>query len=77
VKLCSPNELLKAAKDQMLAGADPHTDEEWARVFNFLAANIAPGVQPAALLFFRAMYDVPLTKDEICAISKFQIERKA
>jgi hypothetical protein len=71
--LISPNELMMAARDAMLKGAAPTTTEDWFKIFNFMAANIAPQVQPTALLLLSKIYDVPLSEKEIRAISEFQI----
>jgi hypothetical protein len=72
----SPNDLLKAAREMMLEGRKPVSYEDWVRVFNFLAFNIATEVQPEALLVFRHLYDVPLTDEEIREISAFHMSKK-
>jgi hypothetical protein len=70
----SPNDMMKAAKDLMLNGAEPSSRRDWQAIFNFLAGNIAPEVQPSALHLIAMIYDAPLTKEEINEISAFQIK---
>jgi len=43
MSLFSPNELLEGAKTLMLDGREPQTEEDWVKVVNFFAHNIAPG----------------------------------
>jgi hypothetical protein len=74
--LVSPNDLLMAARNAMLEGEAPSTYEDWFKIFNFLAANIAPQAQPAVLILISKIYDVPLGEKEIRAISAFQTSRQ-
>lgn len=74
--LVSPNDILLAARDAMLEGEAPSTYEDWFKIFNFLAANIAPQAQPAALILMSHIYHTPLSEKEIRAISSFQTSRQ-
>jgi hypothetical protein len=69
MELTSPDRLIRSACDAMLKGADPTTYEDWFKIFNFMAANIDPKAQPAALLLISKIYDTPLGDQEIRAIS--------
>ena len=42
MQLRSPNEMMAAAKKEMLAGKEPSTRKDWQEIFNFLAYNVAP-----------------------------------
>lgn len=74
--LVSPNAIMLAARDAMLEGAAPSTYEDWFKIFNFLAANVAATAQPAVLILISKIYDCPLGEREIRAISSFQTSRK-
>lgn len=77
MQLRSPNELMNAAKQEMLEGKEPSTRRDWQAVFNFMAHNVAPQVQPEALFVIAMIFDAPLTKSEIQKISDFQLKEKA
>lgn len=71
-KFISPNDILQAAKDVMLHGADPEGREDWIKIVNFFSANIHVSTQPEAILLLRTMFDIPLTDYEIISISSVQ-----
>jgi len=68
----SPDNLLKAAKDVMLEGRDPESDEDWQTVVNFWALNVHPDVQPSAIQLMCTLYKVPVTDGQVKEICKFQ-----
>lgn len=73
----SPNEMFKAAKDMMLQGREPKTEEDWMKLVNFFAVNIADGLELPAVLLLCKIFDVPLTEKQITYIVMKQIESKA
>ncbi len=70
--LISPNELLEAAKKEMLDDREPSTKDDWELIMNFMAFNIAHEIQPSALQVIAKIYNMPLSEDEIAKISEFQ-----
>ena len=72
----SPNEMLAAAREHMLAGREPQTERDWMLVMNFFAANIAKGLEEATCKFLAMLFQIPLTDDVINQIASFQRERK-
>jgi hypothetical protein len=69
--LRSPNELLKAAQDNMLEDREPSSFEDWVKIMNFMAHNVDKRVQPIALLLVRDIYDMPLTDQDVKDICAF------
>ena len=72
----SPNELLEAAKKAMLGGRNPTSLEDWYRIMNFFAANLADYICEQACLLFKHLYEIPLHDDEVKNIVKYQMERR-
>jgi hypothetical protein len=72
----SPNEMFDKAKEMMLGGRSPETEEDWARIVHFWCANAHRGTQPASVLLLCKIYDCPLEEDYIKEISRYQIERR-
>lgn len=68
----SPNDLLQAARKNMLEGHEPESHDDWVLVVNFMSANIDPKVQPGALYLIAKIYKMPLDESEISEICKFQ-----
>lgn len=75
-KLVSPNEMMQSAKDIMLDGREPKTDNDWALIVNFWAANTLPSLAESLSLLMAKMYDCPLPDDYIKQIAKFQAKAK-
>jgi len=71
--LVSPKMLLQEAKKQMLNNCEPNTKDDWMTVLNFMAANIAPEVQPSALKVIAMIYQMPVSPEEVETISMFQM----
>ena len=77
VTLRSPNEMMAAAKEMMLKGKEPVTNEDWARVVNFWAANAEPTMAYEATRFLCFLYDVPeAVMSQITEIVKFQLDQR-
>ena len=72
-RMVSPQDLMNAAKEHMLESREPTTNDDWTRIINFVAANIALEVRVPATLFFATLYDCPLSKDTVSAIATFQL----
>lgn len=72
----SPNEFMKAGKRLMLDGREPSSEDDWVQLVNFLAANIAEGLEASACKLFKMLYKIPLTDDDIAEIAEFQRARK-
>lgn len=75
-RLRSPNEMFKAAKDIMLNGREPATPEDWMRIVNFFACNIADGLELPATELFCKIFSVPLKPEQIKYIVGEQIKLK-
>ncbi len=75
-KWVSPNELFEEAKVIMLKGREPESEEDWARIVNFFAANISPTLAQAATSLMCKMYNVPLSEEYITKIVQFQLDHK-
>jgi hypothetical protein len=71
-RLVSPDEMLAAAKEEMLKGCEPRTWDDWARVLNFVAFNVPAEVAGGVCHLMAILYDMPLCDDEITAIVLFQ-----
>ena len=69
----SPNEMMDAAKQNMLDGDEPVTVEDWEKVFHFLAANIHSSVALSACKLMRSLYNAPLDDEVITLIVKYQV----
>ena len=73
-KLVSPNEIYAQAKIEMLNGRDPVTAEDYARIMNYLAANVAPEIALNACLLLRTIFQMPLTDEDVTDIVRFQLK---
>jgi len=75
--MVSPNDMMAAAKEQMLEGKEPESREDWVEIFRFLAVNIHRSCVKDAAELLRVIYDVPLTKAEVRKIVAFQLAVEA
>jgi hypothetical protein len=75
-RLVTPNEMMAAAKEQMLDGREPEGIDDWIKVVNFVAANIQAEVAESATLVFKTLFSIPLDDDMIKEIVAFQNERR-
>jgi hypothetical protein len=73
----SPDEMLNAAKAEMLDGREPADQIEWATVVNFLAFNMAPEIAESGCQLMRVLYDMPLCPEVVSEIVAFQLASKA
>lgn len=76
-KFVSPNEMMEAAKKEMLNGNEPTNDTEWARIVNFVAFNVPSELSVSICLLMKTLYDIPLEKSDIEAIALYQNQSKA
>lgn len=72
----SPNEMLYEARKHMLNGNNPITNEDWAKVINFWAANIERDAVKAAIATLCAIFEVPLDKAYIGRIIDYQLSKE-
>jgi hypothetical protein len=75
--MVSPNDMMAAAKEEMLEGREPESKEDWINIVRFLAVNIHRDLVHGALKLFRVMYHIPLTEREIRGIVSFQLSVEA
>jgi hypothetical protein len=75
-KMVSPNDMQKAARDQMLQGREPVSTEDWELCANFWAANISKGLETSAIPLLGMILNCPLDKDVLVTIAKYQAGRK-
>jgi len=64
--------MLAQGIEMMLDGRDPVTREDWQVLMNFFAVNMQPGIAGPACQLMAALYDIPLTDEEIDDIILFQ-----
>ena len=74
--LRSPNELLAAAKIQMLDGREPVTQKDYQMVLNFVAYNTADGLEEDLTPFFANLYEMPVDEATCREIGRYQARRK-
>jgi hypothetical protein len=74
MSIVSPDEILNAAKAQMLDGREPESKDDWALIVNFIAHNIAPEIALNGCLLMRTIYEMPLSDYDVTEIVKFQQE---
>tara|TARA_Y100000310_G_scaffold275485_2_gene292048 strand:- start:335 stop:598 length:264 start_codon:yes stop_codon:yes gene_type:complete len=85
--MISPNDMITAAKDQMIDGREPTSDDDWILIANFVldqvhdqlvdeAANIASGLELVATPLVLKLYDSPLDQSTVEEIAKFQARAK-
>ena len=72
----SPNDMLQAAKEHMLEGRDPASNEEWAKVVNFVAFNVGAGIEQSICELFRMIFDIPLDEESVREIAEYQEQLK-
>ena len=75
-RLLSLDEMMAAAREHMLSGTEPASQEDWVKVVNFMAANIASGLEVQACRLLTHIYDMPLTMDEVTLIAEYQAAQK-
>jgi hypothetical protein len=75
-RFVSPNEMMRAAKDIMLEGREPESPNDWALIVNFVATNVAAGLEESASKLFRVLYSIPLTEEQVVKIAQFQAQRR-
>jgi len=75
-RMISPNEMLKAAKDHMLEGGEAQSWEDWMKVLNFIAFNMAEGLEEMGTLLFIKLYDIPVTEEDAVNVAVFQRNQK-
>ena len=73
--LISPDQMLAAGIEEMLDGRQPTTREDWQILMNFFACNMQPGIAGPACRLMAAIYDIPITDEEIADIVLFQQSR--
>lgn len=72
----SPNEIMQAAKDQMIDGREPESEEDWCRIVNFLAVNVARELAPEATVLCMKLYNCPLEERVIRGIVRLQLRAR-
>lgn len=75
-RFVSPDQVMQAAKDQMLNGQEPKSHVDWVKVINFVAFNMDAILASSICRVMKTLYDIPLTDDEIEEIVEFQNERR-
>lgn len=76
-KWLTPNEAIEMAKQAMLDGRQPETEEDWAKIMNCLAYNAVPVVAEVQCQLIALICDIPLSKENISDIVTFQLHRRA
>jgi hypothetical protein len=74
--LVSPDEMIEAAKKDMLDGREPASIDDWARVMNYCAFNVQSEVASSACKLIARIYNMPLTDDLVENIVQFQLARR-
>jgi len=68
--------MLAAAKEHMLEGREPSSQEDWELIVNFMAHNIAGGLELAAMKLLKRILEIPLDDLAIKMICEYQAECK-
>lgn len=71
-RFVSPDQVMQAAKDHMLNGREPASNDDWAKVVNFIAFNMDAALADTICKVMKSLYDIPLSDDEISDIVEFQ-----
>jgi len=72
----SPDQVMQAAKEQMLNGQEPQSHVDWVKIINFVAFNMDASLADSICKVMKTLYDIPLTDEEISDIVEFQSERR-
>jgi hypothetical protein len=72
MSLISPDEMLAKGIEMMLDGRQPTSREDWHILVNFFACNMQPGIAGPACRLMAAIYNIPITDEEIDDIIQFQ-----
>lgn len=75
-KMVSPNEFFAAAKDVMLDGREPKSDEDRDLVMNFIARNADLEMVEPTCRFMNLIFDLKIPAEHVANIAKFQTERR-
>jgi len=57
--------MIEAAKEMMIDGRDPNTEEDWALIVNFVAANTTPELADSVTRLMMKLFDCPLEAHKI------------
>lgn len=60
----------------MLDGREPQSVDDWIRILNCVAANVALGMEESVCKVFKVMYGIPVDDNDVVAIAEFQRKRK-
>ncbi len=75
-KFISPNDALQQAKDLMLEGRDPESEDDWILIVNCWGGNFIEGTEVSLCNILRLLLKVPLNEDQVTAIAEFQARKK-
>ena len=76
-KWITPDESIERAKQAMLDGRQPETEEDWAKIMNCLAYNAIPMVAEVQCQLIAQLYDMPLSGEYITKIVAYQMKQRA
>lgn len=71
----SPNDLFFHAKDMMLSGKEPESDNDWKVVVAFFAVNIDQSCRFSGVKLLCSLFDCPLAEETIKDICTFYDKR--
>lgn len=74
VRWVSPNQIHKAAKEMMLDGREPKTEEDWCLCVNFWASNVANSQVEVCILLSK-LFDCPLSREYVVEIAEYQARK--
>jgi hypothetical protein len=75
MRLASPDEVMEAAKREMLDGREPVTSEDYQQILNFVAHNIVPQYAVSVCRLMVTLYDMPVPDDLVVEIAEHQAVR--
>jgi hypothetical protein len=77
MKLVSPESMMTAAKQQMLDGREPQSQQDWQLVVNFFAFNADPLYAKMVVPIMCRLYDIPLDEVQVNEIVQYQLDKRA
>jgi hypothetical protein len=72
----SPDQALEMAQSLMLDGREASSEEDWAKVLNCVAANVAEEVAEPICLLMKTLYDIPLDEGYIREMVDYQNDHR-
>jgi hypothetical protein len=70
-RLVSPNDMIAAAKKDMLEGREPQSHEDWLKLMDFCVVNVRLGVRESCCRLLNMIFDMGISDKVITKIIEF------